>query len=294
MVTVRMGNFWKDFKFQISERLTNPLLGSFIASWFVWNWNLILVLLFGNGYTERLQVVQSVIDGSGAYYFQLWAYPLLSAGVFILVYPFVARMVYWYWENQQKKIKAMRQRIEDETPITQEEATRLRRFNRDRLRELEIQIEEWQRRYQEIQKRLADRDNDCEKLDSVQESMIEEILNLKSKLPTADVFDGDSKLETSSSLPKIYAQFSEEALKVAQAALPFEDEQAFATLLAFVKAQGGTAQDVAEAGDLNRIYVDYGIDRLMEKGILERGTAGRLRLSDRGKMLVVKSGLVVA
>ena len=69
MVTVRMGNFWKDFKFQFSERLTNPLLGSFIASWFVWNWNLILVLLFGNGYTERLQVVQSVIDGSGAYYF---------------------------------------------------------------------------------------------------------------------------------------------------------------------------------------------------------------------------------
>lgn len=289
-----MGDFWKDFKFQISERLTNPLLGSFIASWFVWNWNLILVLLFGDGYSERLQVVQSVIDGAGAYYLQLWAFPLVSAGVFILVYPFAARLVYWYWESQQKKIKAMRQRIEDETPITQEEATRLRRFNRDRLRELEIQIEEWQRRYQEVQKRLADRDNDCEKLDSDRESLIEEILNLKTKLPAADAFDSDSKLESGSSLPKIYEQFPEEAIKAAKAAVPFEDEQAFATLLAFVKAQGGTAQDVAEAGGLNRIYVDYGIDRLIGKGMLERGTAGRLRLSDRGKMLVVKSGLVAA
>lgn len=294
MGSIHMGDFWKDFKFQISERLTNPLLGSFIASWFIWNWNLPLVLLFGNGYSERLQVVQSLIDVSGAYYFQLWAYPLVSAGVFILVYPFVARLVYWYWESQQKKIKAMRQKIEDETPITQEEATRLRRFNRDRLRELEIQIEEWQRRYQEVQKRLADRDNDCEKLDSDRESLIEEILNLKSKVSTTDVFDSDSKLEPGSSVPQIYAQFQEEAIQAAKAAVPFEDEQAFATLLAFVKAQGGTAQDIAEAGGLNRIYVDYGIDRLIEKGMLERGTAGRLRLSDRGKMLVVKSGLVVA
>lgn len=289
-----MENFFKDFKSQINERLSNPLLGSFLISWVIWNWGLVLGLLFGNGYSERLLIVQAAIKESEVYYFKLWAYPLLSAGLYITFYPFLARLVYWYWENQQKKLKGMRQSIEDEMPITQEEAIRLRRFNRDRLRDLETQIEEWQRRYQDVQKRLAERDDDCEKLDSERESLIEEILTLKSKLPNEDPKQGSNKVSIGSLSSEIYERFSEQAIAAAKSAIPFDDEQPFVTLLAFINSPNGTAQDVAEASGLSKIYVDYGVDRLIDRGILEKASGGRLRFTERGRMLVIKSGLVVA
>jgi len=121
-------DLYKDIKIQLYERATSPLLGSFMISWCLWNYKLFLVIFSSGTAFEKIARIEHVLypnffwDGA-------WVgliYPLLTTGFFIFLYPFLARPVFWFAKNQQVKIKEIQQKIEDETPLTQEEAREIR------------------------------------------------------------------------------------------------------------------------------------------------------------------------
>ncbi|MDZ7663598.1 hypothetical protein [Thiohalophilus sp.] len=91
-------------------------------------------------------------------------YPLVTAIAFIFIYPYPAKLVYSFARERQKELKEIKQRIEDETPLTHEESRKIRR----KMAVLEIEHEnEIERKNAEIQrlKDLADelsRDNESE------------------------------------------------------------------------------------------------------------------------------------
>lgn len=54
-------------------------------------------------------------------------FPLLSALFIIFIYPIPAKYVYQYWRKQQRDLKEIQQKIDDETPLSKEDARRIRR-----------------------------------------------------------------------------------------------------------------------------------------------------------------------
>lgn len=118
----------KSIKSSMYERATSPLFGAFSISWALWNYKVILVIFSGMKAKEKVSYIEDTIYGaewslvlSGA------GYPLLSAVLFILIYPFPAKWIYEYWNNQQKALKVIKQRIEDDTPLTLDESRQIRR-----------------------------------------------------------------------------------------------------------------------------------------------------------------------
>lgn len=123
-----MDDLIKSFKAQLYDRITSPLLSSFLISWAIWNHRLFLALATSDlKLKERFDFVDNVlyptwkeVAGRGM------AWPLLSALALLLLYPIPGRWVYEYVRKEQKRLKEIQQRIDDETPITKEEAKELK------------------------------------------------------------------------------------------------------------------------------------------------------------------------
>lgn len=54
-------------------------------------------------------------------------YPLFTTILIIFLYPYPAKYVYEFWRKRQKELKEIRQKIEDETPLTIEESRKIRK-----------------------------------------------------------------------------------------------------------------------------------------------------------------------
>lgn len=67
-------------------------------------------------------------------------YPLLTTAFMIFAYPYPAKFVYAFWSNRQKELKEARQKIDDETPMTKEEAREIRKETAKLELEYEAQL----------------------------------------------------------------------------------------------------------------------------------------------------------
>jgi hypothetical protein len=117
----------KDFKASLYERTASPLFVTFIASWAIWNFRMIIAILSSGELEPKLAKLDKLIAPEfWDRVLQFGLYPLLSSLAFLIIYPYPARWVYKYWQTQQKLLKETRQKIEDETPLTLIEARKIR------------------------------------------------------------------------------------------------------------------------------------------------------------------------
>ncbi|MFJ3050870.1 hypothetical protein [Pseudomonas nitroreducens] len=122
----------------LKDRFSSPLAGAFIVSWLLWNYKVIFTLFsdmkpwvkFGfisdQVWTDPLVTVLHVFVG-----------PATTAIAYILFYPYPARWVWAYNASHKRKTEMQRQRIEEETPLTKEEADRLKVIFRKQLDNLQ-------------------------------------------------------------------------------------------------------------------------------------------------------------
>lgn len=68
-------------------------------------------------------------------------YPLAAALVLIFLYPIPAKYVYEYAKKRQRDLKEIQQKIDDETPLTKEEARAIRKEALKRTMDLEEELE---------------------------------------------------------------------------------------------------------------------------------------------------------
>lgn len=52
--------------------------------------------------------------------------PLLITLAYIFIIPYPAKFVYSFWKNKQKEIQEIKQKIDDETPLTKEQSKKIR------------------------------------------------------------------------------------------------------------------------------------------------------------------------
>lgn len=117
----------KSIKAQLYERVSSPLIASFGIAWLGWNYRFVLVLLTSGTYTEKFAYIdanlfptfqQILLTGT--------VYPLATALFMLFIYPFPAKYVYRYWRERQRELKEIQKQIDDETPLTREEAKQIR------------------------------------------------------------------------------------------------------------------------------------------------------------------------
>lgn len=114
-------------KAQLYERATSPLLGSFLISWCVINYKFILIIFSSLPAPEKITYIgMNIFVSLHDYILKGVLYPLVAALALIIIYPYPAAAIYRISRNHQKQLKSIKQSIEDETPLTLEEARKLR------------------------------------------------------------------------------------------------------------------------------------------------------------------------
>ena len=118
-----ISEFYRTIKAHLYERTTSPLAGALIISWCLWNYSVFIILFSSLPPSEKINLIQaSLVD------YKISAVgPLVTAAFFIFAYPFPARFVYWFTRKQQKILRDVRQKVEDEELLTKEESHNLRR-----------------------------------------------------------------------------------------------------------------------------------------------------------------------
>lgn len=147
-----------DFKNSIKAKLYDfnytPFMSSLVISWVAINHKYLLVL-----FSDKLDVDKKLIILNDTYscnavfgYFSFYFTPILFALFYVYIYPIISKKIYEYTLEQTKRLKGIKQRIEDETPLTQEEA-RWHRVEMEKLiqrnNSLEGSLAGEQKRYEE-------------------------------------------------------------------------------------------------------------------------------------------------
>ncbi|MDO8291426.1 MAG: hypothetical protein Q7T29_00960 [Gallionella sp.] len=132
----------KTVKAQLYERVSSPLLGAFGISWIAWNYRFVLVLVSSMPTADKFMYIDSnIFDSYQKIFLHGTLYPLLTTLSLIFIYPFPAKFVYEYWRKRQRDLKEIQQRIDDETPLTREEARELRHETLNARLEFEQELE---------------------------------------------------------------------------------------------------------------------------------------------------------
>lgn len=249
----------KSVRLHLSERLTSPLMGAFLAAWGAWNYRFLMVVFSGESVETKFKLIDELYStllgavGVGI------GFPILTALGYIYIYPIPAKAVYIHSRNRQRDLLEARRASENETPLTKEDEVRIRTAMRAQLEDHSYEIEK--------------RDNDIERLTSA----------LKK------AFEGQKQLENS--LAAIAPK--EQGGEVSPAPEPrvklTKNQEVVLRLLANI---GGTARSrelISES--LSRLEVDFYLEELLVHRLVKRGAGTQSEfysLTQKGRAWVLK------
>jgi len=118
----------ESIKTAVVERTVSPLFGSFVLSWSVWNYRFFMAVLSDLKFKEKLDYIDQVLfRTSEDYFLRGFFYPLVTTALVIYAYPYPAKWTFEFWRKRQRELKELRQRIDEETPLTVEESRQVRK-----------------------------------------------------------------------------------------------------------------------------------------------------------------------
>jgi hypothetical protein len=95
---------FKDFFKELKERATSPFFGSFIISWCLINWPIIIAIFFENNQKEKDRftfVYDTIVKHDN--FFSFFLSPFLCAVAYTFGYPYVRRLIKWHIATQTAK-----------------------------------------------------------------------------------------------------------------------------------------------------------------------------------------------
>ncbi len=137
-----MDDLLESIKRHIQDRISSPLGGACVVSLALWNYKLFVVLFSSLEPSAKLDYISTVLYPDD---YHLWAkgvvFPLLSALAYLFIYPYPSLFVYSFNLDVQKKLRLLKQKKYDETPLTLEESRKLIGETKKRLSDLQSQID---------------------------------------------------------------------------------------------------------------------------------------------------------
>jgi hypothetical protein len=137
-----LDDLMKSAKDSLVDRLSNPFLFSFAASWCGWNYKFIMILMSENTISQTVELIETVA-------FQLpWSHPLLrgllyplaTSALFLWVYPHPTRIAFAYLRRQMARQNELRKQIDRETIPSREELAAREALMDRQLQEMEMRV----------------------------------------------------------------------------------------------------------------------------------------------------------
>lgn len=153
-------------KAALYQRVSSPLYGTYIFSWFLFNWNIVLPLFFGvDKFDIRLESFKTSLYTSESVfiYSTIW-FPFLMTVTILGLQPLLQRFLFIYTEWNKSEGLKRRDNFSSEIMLTLEQSNELRasfqnlqKFHQEILRNKESEIEEYKQQLvikEEINNRL--------------------------------------------------------------------------------------------------------------------------------------------
>ncbi len=150
-----MEDLIKTMKAQLYDRASSPLVFSFICSWAVWNYRLIVIVLSGGTAPEKFSQIELLPRAFGSqiffgYQLPAWSYwplvgfigPLLFTALYLVVLPYFEAKAFELSSQKIVKLKAIKLKAENDTPIGGDEMRALREVIRASEKKRDDGIEE--------------------------------------------------------------------------------------------------------------------------------------------------------
>jgi hypothetical protein len=151
------------------ERLASPLLGSFIASWCIWNYKVFLIIFSSLEYDKQVERLDAHFSGWKC--FSAFFFPLLWTAFYIFIYPYISKYVFEKWQIYIADKEKIRQDVKKDVPITAEQANEIKQnlakqsveFE-ERLKDKNDQIKSLQERDSKNLNRIDEKDKEIASL----------------------------------------------------------------------------------------------------------------------------------
>lgn len=132
-----MEQYFESLKSYITDKVSSPFLPAYTLSWSVFNYKFFIYLFSNVEPRRKISGISNVLQhGYLPGYCEAFIVPLIMAGAYVFGYPYVARWVMIYSENQKKKTKQKFINITEDSPRTAKEFHDLHDFYRKRTSEL--------------------------------------------------------------------------------------------------------------------------------------------------------------
>jgi hypothetical protein len=145
---------WRAARRQIDDRLSSPLLGTFIISWSLWNYKFYVILFSAAQVTQTFKLIETIVfPDTLTLFLRGFLYPLLTTAAYLLLYPYPARWAYRLTQLSEKRLNDVRRDIEGQKLLSIDESRRIRAERE----QLEVaHINEIDRKNQEIDRLRAE------------------------------------------------------------------------------------------------------------------------------------------
>ena len=154
------------------DRLTSPLIGSFVLAWPLWNYKFLVILLSSNSVTVTFHLIETVAFRSG--WEVAWRgvlAPLASALAYVFLYPYPATWVFRFVRTHQAKLNRIKQDIEGSELLSVDESRALRKAVRAEL--------------DAVERRNDGLENENRRMRSAVEQLEKELREVRAAAPTS-------------------------------------------------------------------------------------------------------------
>lgn len=286
--------FGNSIKASLYDKVSSPLSGAFIISWCIYNYKILIIILSSLSPSDKIYEVSVIAyqdslkfwDVTLYYFFSSgFIFPLVSAIIFLFLYPYPSKLMYKYWASKQEELKSLKLEIENVSPMHPDTAISLRRnalsLSMKFDEELAVKEKEILRLKEQITLESEGNISRMEEVGQLNDhiaSLTNDLKNTKDELTVIK----KSKPETTNQMVKedVLTQYSD-FQKALIRSLSNSDGYSM---------DKGIVKDLASKFELKPIIFGEQLNELMtRKHLFER--AGQLILSAAGKTFSVKNNL---
>lgn len=128
----------RDIKDAVTNRLANPLVGSFMVSWIVWNFRALFVLLSSRDVEWKLKYLDETLYPTWERAaFLIFGGPFISSLTYIFVLPPLAAVIHRWVQTRHRVLSEISKQVNDGGVLGLKESIQIRRSEQDAVDALE-------------------------------------------------------------------------------------------------------------------------------------------------------------
>jgi hypothetical protein len=143
----------------VDERLSSPLVSSFVLSWSLYNYKFFVILFSKNSVNDTFALISQRFPDGWAVLLHGMFWPGFFAAAYLFVLPYPSQWVFRKWKEHQKKMDDIRYESESQQRLTLEDSRTIRGVVRQREADIDVlnrEIEKLKADLKDADKRAAE------------------------------------------------------------------------------------------------------------------------------------------